>query len=88
MVSDESENVSYRRLIAELAAKGRLPTIYHIRQFVEAGGLMSYGVDGSDLGHRIADMVDRILKGAKPADIPIFQPTHFELVINCRAIDC
>jgi putative ABC transport system substrate-binding protein len=84
VVSDESENVSYRRLIAELAAKGRLPTIYHIRQFVEAGGLMSYGVDGSDLGHRIADMVDRILKGAKPADIPIFQPTHFELVINLK----
>jgi putative ABC transport system substrate-binding protein len=82
VVSDENENISYRTLIAELAEKGRLPTIYPYREFVEAGGLMAYGIDASDIGHRIADLADKILKGAKPADIPIFQPTHFELSIN------
>jgi putative tryptophan/tyrosine transport system substrate-binding protein len=84
LVSDEPENVTHRRLIAELAAKGRLPTIYPFRQFVEAGGLMSYGIDVSDLGHRVADLVDQILKGTKPGEIPIFQPTHFELCINLK----
>jgi putative ABC transport system substrate-binding protein len=84
VVTEESENTTYRRLIAELAAKGRLPTIYPFRQYVEAGGLMSYGIDSSDVGHRIADLADKILKGAKPADIPIFQPTYFELIINLK----
>jgi putative tryptophan/tyrosine transport system substrate-binding protein len=83
-VTEESENVTYRRLIVELAAKGRLPAIYVYRQFVEAGGLMSYGIDVSDLGHRIADLADKILKGAKPGEIPIFQPTHLELSINLK----
>jgi putative ABC transport system substrate-binding protein len=83
-VTEESENLKNRRLIVELAAKGRLPTIYAYRQLVEAGGLMAYGIDLSDLGHRMADVADKILKGAKPADIPIFQPTHFELVINLK----
>jgi putative ABC transport system substrate-binding protein len=84
LVSDESENVTYRTLIAELAAKGRLPTIFLYRQYVEAGGMMSYGIDISDLGHRMADIADKILKGAKPADIPIFQPTKFELSVNLK----
>ena len=84
VVLDEPENVTYRRLIAELAAKGRLPTIYSFRQFVEAGGLMSYGIDVADLGHRVADLADKILKGAKPGDLPIFQPTKFELSINLK----
>jgi putative ABC transport system substrate-binding protein len=84
IVSEESENLTHRRLIAELAAKGRLPTIYNFRQFVEAGGLMAYGIDLSDVGRRMADMVAQILKGAKPADIPIFQPTKFELTINLK----
>jgi putative ABC transport system substrate-binding protein len=84
VVSDEPENITYRRLIVELAAKGRLPTIYVYRQFVEAGGLMSYGIDLSDVGHRVADLADKILKGAKPGEIPIFQPTHFELSINLK----
>jgi putative tryptophan/tyrosine transport system substrate-binding protein len=84
IVNEESENVVHRRLITELALKGRLPTIFGYRQFVEAGGLMSYGVDISDLGHRAADLVDKILKGAKPGEIPIFQPTHFELSINLK----
>jgi putative tryptophan/tyrosine transport system substrate-binding protein len=82
VVTDESEHYNYKRLIIELAAKGRLPTIYPFRQYVEAGGLMSYGIDFSHVGHRAADMVDQILKGAKPADVPIFQPTKFELSIN------
>jgi len=85
VVSDASENVTYRRLIVELAKKSRLPTIYPFRQFVEAGGLMAYGIDLSDLGHRAANLVDQILKGAKPADIPIFQPTKFELSINLKS---
>jgi putative tryptophan/tyrosine transport system substrate-binding protein len=84
VVSDEPENNTYRKLIVELAAKSRLPTIYTYRQFVEAGGLMSYGVDLSDVGHRIADIVDQVLKGAKPGEIPIFQPTKFELSINLK----
>ena len=83
-VADEPENVTYRRLIVDMAAKGRLPTIYPWRQCVEAGGLMSYGIDLSDVGHRIADLVDKILKGAKPGEIPIFQPTQFELSINLK----
>jgi putative ABC transport system substrate-binding protein len=84
VVTEESENVTYRRLIVELAAKGRLPTIYVLPQFVEAGGLISYRIDVSDLGHRVADLADKILKGAKPGEIPIFQPTHFELSINLK----
>jgi putative tryptophan/tyrosine transport system substrate-binding protein len=84
LVNDEPENVTYRRLIVELAMKGRLPTIFSYRQFAEAGGLMSYGIDISDVGHRVADIVDKILKGAKPAEIPIFQPTKFELSINLK----
>ena len=84
VVWNAAENVTYRRLIVELAAKGRLPTIYAYRQLVEAGGLMAYGIDLSDLGHRVADLADKILKGAKPADIPIFQPTKFELSINLK----
>jgi putative ABC transport system substrate-binding protein len=83
-VADEPENVTYIRLIVDMAAKGRLPTIYPWRQSVEAGGLMSYGIDLSDVGHRIAQLVDQILKGAKPGEIPIFQPTQFELSINLK----
>jgi putative ABC transport system substrate-binding protein len=84
VVTDEPENTNHRRLIVELAAKNRLPTIYPYRQFVEAGGLMSYGIDLSDVGHRVADLADQILKGAKPAEIPIFQPTKYELSINLK----
>jgi putative tryptophan/tyrosine transport system substrate-binding protein len=84
VVNDQAENVTYRKLIVELAEKRRLPTIYPYRQFVEAGGLMSYGSDVSDLGHRVADLADKILKGAKPGEIPIFQPTKFELSINLK----
>ena len=78
-VNDETENVTNLRLIVELAEKARLPAIYPSKMFVEAGGLMSYGTDLAALGHRVADMVDQILKGVKPADIPIFQPTNLNL---------
>jgi putative ABC transport system substrate-binding protein len=60
----------------------RLPTSYNFREYVEAAGLMSYGADFADLFRRAADFVDRILRGAKPADIPVEQPTKFDLVIN------
>jgi putative tryptophan/tyrosine transport system substrate-binding protein len=74
--------VSHRARLAELAAANRLPAIYPTRDFVEAGGLMSYGPHFPDLYRRAATYVVKILKGAKPADLPIEQPTKFELVIN------
>jgi putative ABC transport system substrate-binding protein len=75
---------SERKRIVELAAKYRYPAIYFQAEFVDAGGLMSYGVDYDDLYRRSAVYVDKILKGAKPADLPVQQPTKFELVINLR----
>jgi len=73
------------REIAELAAKSRLPTIYSGREYVEAGGLMSYGVSLEDLDRRAVTYVDKILKGRKPADLPVEQPKKFELIINLKA---
>ncbi|HSE89028.1 MAG TPA: ABC transporter substrate binding protein [Candidatus Binatia bacterium] len=69
----------------EFAVKSRLPAIYGSRSFVDAGGLMYYGVTLTDLDRRAATYVDKILKGAKPADLPVEQPTKFELVINLIA---
>src|SRR5262249_61595218 len=71
-----------RRLIAELAVKKGLPTICPYRDYVEAGALMGYALDLSELFKRMADDVHKILKGAKPGDIPIYQATKFELLIN------
>ena len=70
--------------IVSLAAKHRLPAVYAARTFATAAGLMSYGVEPSDLVAPCADYVDRILKGAKPADLPVQQPTKFRLVINLK----
>jgi putative ABC transport system substrate-binding protein len=74
-----------RKRIVELAVKYRLPAIYPQDDFVEAGGLMSYGADFDDIYRRAAVYVDKILKGAKPADLPVQQPTKFEFVINLKA---
>ena len=76
---------SHRAQVVELAAKNRLPVMYHQSLFVEAGGLMSYGVNQNDLDRRTAIYVDKILKGAKPADLPVEQPTKFEFIINLKA---
>src|SRR5439155_3404268 len=75
---------SQRTQIAELAVKSRFPVTYHRREYVEAGGLMSYGVSQPDLDRRAATYVDKILKGAKPADLPVDQPTRCELLINLK----
>jgi putative ABC transport system substrate-binding protein len=76
--------VGNRVRIVELAVKQRMPGIYFWRQFVDAGGLMSYGPSFGDMFRRAATYVDKILKGAKPADLPVEQPTRFELVINLK----
>jgi putative ABC transport system substrate-binding protein len=75
---------THRTRIVDFAAKIRLPAMYGDREFVDAGGLMSYGVNIADLWGRAAVYVDKILKGAKPADLPVEQPTKFELVINLK----
>jgi putative tryptophan/tyrosine transport system substrate-binding protein len=75
----------HRKEVAELAVKSRLPAIYEGVEEVEAGGLMSCGVSFTDLYRRAATYVDKILKGAKPADLPVEQPTKFELVLNLKA---
>ena len=76
---------SQRAQIAELAVKSRLPAVYYQTEFVEDGGLMSYGVSFTDLWRRAATYVDKILKGAKPADLPVEQPIKFEFIINLKA---
>ena len=93
MTSDRAEalitlgdplTVSHRMRIVDLAAKSRLPTMYDVREFVEAGGLMAYGPSLPDLFRRAAAYVDKILKGAKPGDLPVEQPMKFELIINLK----
>jgi putative ABC transport system substrate-binding protein len=76
---------SQRTQIADLAVKSRLPAIYFSPNFVEAGGLMSYSANITDLSRRAATYVDKILKGTKPGDLPVEQPTRFELIINLKA---
>src|SRR5262249_19734536 len=84
-VSIDTVTQANRQLIGLLAVRHRLPAIYAAREFIDAGGLMSYGVSYPDLYRRAAIYVDKIFKGAKPGDLPIEQPTKFELVINLRA---
>lgn len=76
--------INYRNQIADFAATNRLPAIYGLREFVEAGGLIAYGASLSDLRRRAAAYVDKILRGTKPADLPIQQPTKFEFLINLK----
>ena len=73
-----------RKRIVELAGKYRLPAIYFQKEFVDEGGLMFYGADFDDLYRRAATYVDKILKGTKPADLPVEQPTKFEFIINLK----
>ena len=84
IVSQTASHYQHRRLIAEFAATNKLPSVAGYREFVEAGGLMSYGWDTGDIFRRLAIHVDKILKGAKPADLPVEQPTKFELAINLK----
>ena len=84
-VGIDAENIAYRKLIVELAEKNRLPAMYPFREFVEVGGLMTYTLDFVDLFTRAAGYIDQILKGEAPGDIPIYQATKFELVINMKA---
>jgi len=84
LVLADTVTVANRQRAIEFAARNRVPAIYEIRAFAEDGGLMSYGIDMSDHYRRAAVYVDKILKGAKPADLPVEEPTKFELVINLK----
>jgi putative tryptophan/tyrosine transport system substrate-binding protein len=85
VVSDQLENIAYRQLIVELAAESRIPAIYPYREFVDLGGFMAYSYDLVGTYRRAADQIDQILKGTKPGEIPFYQQTHFDLVINLNA---
>ena len=84
LVVPDSVSFLHRTRLADLAARSHLPAAYGLRGHVDAGGLMSYGPDSADLFRRAATYVDKILKGAKPADLPVEQPTKFELVVNLK----
>ena len=85
IVGEGAELLAYRELIADLAARFRVPAIYPYREFVEVGGLMAYGVDLADTMRRVARMTGQMLGGAKPSDIPFYQQTKYELVLNQKA---
>ena len=84
IVFSDPLTTAIRQQIADLATKFRLPTIYTYREFVEAGGLISYGPSRRDMYRKTAEYAGKILKGAQPADLPVEQPTKFELVINMK----
>jgi putative ABC transport system substrate-binding protein len=84
MVSSSAFMFAHRKALADLAATHRIPAMYEVENFLESGGVMSYGVNVAEMQRRAAGYVDKILKGAKPADLPIEQPTKFDLVINVK----
>jgi putative ABC transport system substrate-binding protein len=84
LVLTDSMLVGQRRRVADLAARSRLPALYSQREFVDVGGLISYGPSLLDMWRRATTHVDKILRGAKPGDVPVEQPTKFELVINLK----
>ncbi len=84
LVGVDALTQEYRQLIADLAAQYRLATIYQSKEFVDAGGLMAYGVSYSDLYFRSASLIDKIFRGAKPGDLPVEQPIKFELIVNLK----
>jgi putative ABC transport system substrate-binding protein len=84
LIQPSAANYVRRQLIADFAATQRLPAMYGFSDFVDAGGLMAYGQSVAELNRRAAIYVDKILKGAKPADLPVEQATKFELVINLK----
>jgi len=84
IVTSSTSAVTHRDLITMLAARHRLPAAYSFRYFVTAGGLISYGANSIDMYRRAASYVDRILRGEKPADLPVQAPTKYELVINLK----
>jgi putative ABC transport system substrate-binding protein len=84
MILNDAFVFTYRKIIADSAIGSRLPSVYGFSEFVDAGGFMSYGAVLSDTYRRAAAYVDRILKGAKPRDLPVEHPTKFELVINLK----
>ena len=83
-VLDDALIIQYRKEIADFAIQKRLPSVFAAKDRVEAGGLMSYGPHYSEMMRRAASLVDKILKGAQPADLPMEQPTMFDLVINLK----
>jgi putative ABC transport system substrate-binding protein len=83
-VAFTAANITNRHTIIEFAAKNRLPAIYGVHEFAADGGLVGYGPDLADIFHHSAGYVDRILRGAKPADLPVEQPTKFQLIINLK----
>jgi putative ABC transport system substrate-binding protein len=85
LVANDTVTLTNRHQVVELAAKHRLPAIYNNREFIDVGGLMAYGVNYPDLYRRAATFVDKIFKGANPADLPVEQPTKFDLMINLKA---
>jgi putative ABC transport system substrate-binding protein len=85
VVLSDPLSFNLRVQITDFAARQFLPAVYQLRSYVEAGGLMSYGVDEAAVGRRVADLVDKILRGTKPADLPVEQPTRFEFVVSLRA---
>jgi putative ABC transport system substrate-binding protein len=85
LVSDYNENMTHRQLITELARVHRVPAVYPFPDFVGVGGLATYGPDWLDLDRRVAAMIDTILKGGNPGEIPFYQPTRFQLIINLKS---